>query len=117
MSPLETAAQLRRCNKTVLEAVQDYLTKLYQHTLETLTRSHGEAFMASVKIEVVLTVPAVWSDAAKNATLQAAERAGMGARHEIQMISEPEAAALYTLKSVQPNSVKLGDNVRTSRQV
>lgn len=110
VSPLETAAQLRKCNATVMDAVSDYLTKIYEHTTETLTRRYGESFMASTKVEFVLTVPAVWSDAAKNATLQAAERAGMGNRHELRLISEPEAAAVYTLKTIQPNGLKVGDN-------
>lgn len=66
--------------------------------------------MTLTKVEFVLTVPAVWSDSAKNATLQAAERAGMGNRHELKLISEPEAAAIYTLKAIQPNYLKVGDN-------
>ncbi|QIW97193.1 hypothetical protein AMS68_002711 [Peltaster fructicola] len=110
VSPLETAAQLRRSDATVMDAVSDYLTKIYDHTIETLTRRYGESFMKTTKIEFVLTVPAVWSDAAKNATLQAAERAGMGKRHELKLISEPEAAAVYTLKTIQPNGLKVGDN-------
>ncbi|KAF5573427.1 hsp70, partial [Fusarium pseudocircinatum] len=103
VSPLDTAAQLKRFNKNVVDAVSDYLTQIYKHTMDTLTRRYGESFMASTKVEFVLTCPAVWSDAAKNTTLQAAERAGMGLRSEIQMISEPEAAAVYTLKAIQPN--------------
>jgi molecular chaperone DnaK (HSP70) len=110
VSPLETAAQLRKCDRTVMDAVSDYLTKIYEHTLETLNRRYGESFVNSTKVEFVLTVPAVWSDAAKNATLQAAERAGMGNRHDLKLISEPEAAAVYTLKTIQPNGLKLGDN-------
>ncbi|KAF2768063.1 actin-like ATPase domain-containing protein [Teratosphaeria nubilosa] len=110
VSPLETAAQLRTCNRTVMDAVSDYLTKLYEHTIETLTRRYGDAFMQTTKLEFVLTVPAVWSDAAKNATLQAAERAGMGTRREVVLVSEPEAAAVYTLKNVQPSGLKVGDN-------
>lgn len=110
VSPLETAAQLRKCNRTVMDAVSDYLTKIYEHTMETLTRRYGESFMNSTEVDFVLTVPAVWSDAAKNATLQAAERAGMGSRHELKLISEPEAAAVYTLKTIQPSGLKLGDN-------
>ena len=66
--------------------------------------------MNSTEVDFVLTVPAVWSDAAKNATLQAAERAGMGNRHELKLISEPEAAAVYTLKTIQPSGLKVGDN-------
>lgn len=57
-----------------------------------------------------MTVPAIWTDAAKNATLQAAERAGLGNRHDLRLISEPEAAAVYTLKAIQPNHLKIGDN-------
>nr|POE46967.1 heat shock 70 kda protein 12a [Quercus suber] len=110
VSPLETAAQLRRCERTVMDAVSDYLTKLYEHTLETLTRRYGSSFIATTNMEFVLTVPAVWSDAAKNATLQAAERAGMGNRHKLKLISEPEAAAVYTLKTIQPNGLTVGDN-------
>lgn len=110
VSPLDTAAQLKRFNKNVVDAVSDYLTQIYQHTMDTLTRRYGESFMASTKVEFVLTCPAVWSDAAKNTTLQAAERAGMGSRSEIQMISEPEAAAVYTLKAIQPNHLNINDN-------
>ena len=93
-----------------MDAVSDYLTQLYKHTMDTLTRRYGESFMAITKVEFVLTVPAVWSDAAKNATLHAAERAGMGNRHDLRLISEPEAAAVYTLKAIQPNHLKVGDN-------
>lgn len=35
----------------------------------------------------------------------------MGAKSEIQMISEPEAAAVYTLKSMQPHHLSVGDNI------
>ena len=66
--------------------------------------------MKTVKVEWVLTVPAVWSDSAKNATLQAAERAGMGKAKNLKLISEPEAAAVYTLKAIQPNNLNVGDN-------
>jgi len=111
VSPLDTASQLRASGRTVMDAVSDYLTQLMGHTMEQLVRRYGRDFMRSVEKEYVLTVPAVWSDAAKHATLQAAERAGMGRMSDIRMISEPEAAALYTLKSVQTSGVKVGDNV------
>lgn len=42
-------------------------------------------------------VPAVWSDAAKNATVQAAKVAGL---FPVTLIKEPEAAALYTMHSL-----------------
>ncbi|KAF2093151.1 actin-like ATPase domain-containing protein [Rhizodiscina lignyota] len=110
VSPLDTAAQLRKAERTVMDAVADYLTQIYRHTMATLTRRYGEQFMAKTKVDFVMTVPAVWSDSAKAATLQAAERAGMGSRHDLKLISEPEAAAVYTLKAIQPNHLKIGDN-------
>ncbi|KAF3046083.1 hypothetical protein E8E12_010928 [Didymella heteroderae] len=110
VSPLETAAQLRKYDKTVNEAVTDYLSQIYKHTMETLTKRYGETFMSLTKVQFVLTVPAVWSDSAKDATLKAAEKAGMGNRHDLKIISEPEAAAVYTLKAIQPNHLKVGDN-------
>lgn len=44
------------------------------------------------------------------ATLQAAEMAGMGLKHQVKLISEPEAAAVYTFKAIQPTQFKVGDN-------
>jgi len=119
VSSIDTAAQLKRSGKTVLDAAADYLRKLNEHTLQTLTRRHGQSGMRQAKLEYVLTVPAVWSDAAKVATLQAAERAGMGSRYDMQMISEPEAAALYALQTARPagKAVDVGDNVGTRRSI
>ncbi|KAG6025073.1 hypothetical protein E4U41_001613, partial [Claviceps citrina] len=110
VSHMDTAAQLRRSGKNVVDAVADYLTQLHRHTLDTLTRRYGDSFMASTPVDFVLTCPAVWSDAAKNRTLLAAERAGMGGRSDVQMVSEPEAAAVYTLKAIQGNHFSVGDN-------
>lgn len=111
VSPLETASQLRKNKKTVVDAVADYLTQIRKHTMDTLRRRYGEGLVASTPVDWVLTCPAVWSDAAKNTTLLAAERAGMGEKSQIRMISEPEAAAVYTLKAIQPTHLKVGDNL------
>jgi hypothetical protein len=34
----------------------------------------------------------------------------MGNKHELKLISEPEAAAVYTFKAIQPRALKVGDN-------
>ncbi len=47
-------------------------------------------------MQVVLTVPAMWSHKAKDKTLKAAKAAAIPG--EIKMVTEPEAAALATLK-------------------
>ena len=108
VSPVDTAAHLRKHEKNVMDAVTDYLTMLHNHTMTFLSRRYGDNFRASNLVEYVLTVPAVWSDAAKNATLLSAQRAGMGEHRSIKLISEPEAAALYTLKTFLPSFVQTG---------
>ena len=56
----------------------------------------GEDFQDNTPIEYILTVPAVWSDKAKSDTLQCASKAGFGSTSKIRLITEPEAAAIYT---------------------
>ena len=48
--------------------------------------------------EFIITVPAIWSDRAKDITRLCAVEAGMGrTRGEIHLIREPEAAGIYAL--------------------
>ncbi|KAG9594623.1 hypothetical protein KCU78_g12377, partial [Aureobasidium melanogenum] len=54
--------------------------------------------VATTQIDIVITVTAVWSDAAKDVTMKAAEKAGMG--ENLFMVSEPDAAAIYAMKSI-----------------
>lgn len=100
--------QLERTGKSAETVVTDYLKELWKHSHETLERRYGKVFMTNTKLDIVLTVPAVWSDAAKDATLRAATAAGIGGN--LALISEPEAAAVYTLKSIQPNHLRAGNN-------
>lgn len=111
ISPIETAAHLKDHDKTVLDALTDYLSLLHKHTIEHLVRRYGPAFTSYTPLEYVLTLPAIWSDAAKHATLLAASRAGMGPAHTIKLISEPESAALYTLKTFLPSFVNTGEHL------
>ncbi|TKA79545.1 hypothetical protein B0A55_02749 [Friedmanniomyces simplex] len=108
--------QLMACGKSVDTVVAEYLRALFAHTKEILGRRYGREFVATTPLIVVLTVPAVWSDTAKDATLQAAEAAGMG--DALAMISEPEAAAVYTLQAIPPNHLTVGHNflMRLSRR-
>lgn len=76
--------------------------------------------MSKSKVEYVLTVPAVWSDKARQMTMEAAMRAGLGLGSGtvaeegeegmglLKLITEPEGAAEYALRSIQPNSMKVG---------
>ena len=56
-----------------------------------------------------LTVPAVWSDLAQAKTRKCAEKAGMGKATGLQLVSEPEAAAIYALADMDPLDLEVGD--------
>lgn len=51
----------------------------------------------------------MWSDAAQAKTRACAENAGMGVGSSLQIVSEPEAAAIYTLDAMDPHHIKKGD--------
>ena len=104
----EIRAQLAKSEKEATEVVADYLREIYKHTQFELIKRYGELFLETTSIQWILTVPAVWSDAAKDATLTAAKQAGMGP--DLKLISEPEAAAVYTLQAVQPQGLLPNDN-------
>ncbi|KAF7585416.1 hypothetical protein BBP40_010968 [Aspergillus hancockii] len=93
--------------KSPIEAVAAFLKKLVAHSKNVLCRRFGDA-AKSMDIQFVLTVPAVWSDKAKHATLAAGLTAGILASH-VSLISEPEAAALYCFNSMQAKTVQNGN--------
>lgn len=71
----------------------------------------GEAFVRNVPLEFILTVPAIWSDLAKSKTLEACQRAGGPFQgRPITLISEPEAAAIYTMHGLDPHGLQIGDS-------
>ncbi|KAI5794264.1 hypothetical protein DFH27DRAFT_502696 [Peziza echinospora] len=102
--------------KQPIDLVTDFLSRIHKHTMKTIYKSYPlsvtEQFGKEKAIKYCLTVPAVWSDRAKNLTKQAARRAGMNeANSEIRLIGEPEAAAAHCLKSYHgtANCLKVGD--------
>lgn len=99
-------ARLRKVGKTAVQAAADYLVNLKEHVLEQIVYRFGESLFAAAKIEFIVTVPAVWSDAAKDATKKAAELAGM---ENPSMITEPEAAALCALRTIEDVNAMAGD--------
>ncbi|KAI9703752.1 MAG: hypothetical protein M1836_007522 [Candelina mexicana] len=99
-------------NLTAPDVVRDYLSALYQHTMTTLYRRFDKGVMQMTKVDFVLTVPAIWSDAAKKKTEDAAIRAGMGNEHHLELLSEPESAAVYTLKTVDSTHSQIRVNDR-----
>jgi molecular chaperone DnaK (HSP70) len=93
---------LKSIDKDAVEVAGDYLGRIVSHVKEVLKRRFATAF-DSMELRYILTVPAVWSDKAKHSTWKAAVCAGIST-FNISLISEPEAAALYCLRTIQPNS-------------
>ncbi|KAK8161276.1 hsp70-like protein [Phyllosticta citrichinensis] len=87
-------------HKDAKQLCADYLRGLYDYMVATLCKKFSREVYAITPVDLWLTVPAIWSDAARDATRSAAIFAGFGSRSfdRIHIISEPEAAALTALK-------------------
>ncbi|KAI9278974.1 hypothetical protein BDA99DRAFT_429418 [Phascolomyces articulosus] len=99
---------------TPVKAVADYLSELHKHTLQELSRSFAKNYHPDT-FRYCLTVPAVWTDKAKNQMRQAAIQAGLinpsDPSDRLILVSEPEAAALYC-EETMADQVQLKDNDR-----
>ncbi|KAK0613320.1 hypothetical protein B0T14DRAFT_438063 [Immersiella caudata] len=100
-----------RGGRKVETLVTDYISALGEHLMYTLKQKLGEPVVKSVDIEFVVTVPAIWSDLAKERTRLACRVAKSLPKSNapIHMISEPEAAAIYALHGLDPHGLKVND--------
>ncbi|KAM0265125.1 hypothetical protein ACHAQJ_000277 [Trichoderma viride] len=89
--------ELKKLPKPPVQIAADFIGAVYNHALEEIAKKTSPDYVALCRKDYVLSVPAVWSDAAKNATLEAAEAAGLS---PVQLIKEPEAAALWTARKL-----------------
>ncbi|KAL8758202.1 MAG: hypothetical protein Q9199_001665 [Rusavskia elegans] len=101
-----TAAELKKLGKPATDVVTDYITAIYKHALNRIETKIPAEYLKMCQKKFVVTVPAVWSAKAMNATLLAAKQAGI---HPVSLIKEPEAAALYTLRMLQDKALAIGD--------
>ncbi len=79
---------------------EDFLHEVYVYVARKLRQQMTDLIFDATPMECWITLPAIWSDEAKGATLTAARNAGFGNRSgdEVYTIAEPEAAAIATLK-------------------
>ncbi|EHL02286.1 putative Heat shock 70 kDa protein 12A [Glarea lozoyensis 74030] len=101
-----TKKELAKLGKPPLDVATDYLKALYQHAMGHINNAYPKDFVDMQQKKFVLTVPAVWSDKAKDLTLKAAKNADI---HPVELIKEPEAAALYTLHYLKGRALAVGD--------
>lgn len=89
--------------KTAVEVSADYLYKLRMVIRDHLQKTLGDVYSREENsARYVLTVPAIWDDAAKAATREAALQAGFlkdERDNRLTLISEPEAAATFCAAS------------------
>lgn len=100
-----------RGGRDVDKLVTDYISAIGDHLMYTLREKLGDGVLKNTPLEFIVTVPAIWSDLAKDKTKKACQRAsGLSATTApIHLISEPEAAAIYALHGLDPHGLKVGD--------
>ena len=79
---------------------EDFLREVRKLVFARLEKENSREFLEITPVDCWITIPAIWSDEAKDATRAAAKAAGFASRpmDSISMIPEPEAAAIATLK-------------------
>ena len=81
--------------KRAIHYATDYLSRLNHHlSTQVFVNRFGANFLQNQQLSYVITVPAIWSDKAKELTRKAAVTAGIRSE-SLTLITEPEAAALY----------------------
>jgi molecular chaperone DnaK (HSP70) len=114
----ELSSSTKCDGKQPVDIVSDFLTPVRTHLVQNLDNRYGRKVWETLPIILVVTVPAVWSDAAKDRTFQAVQKGGFTSAHfpkleKTMITTEPEAAAIYTIKTLQgtvhENQLKVGD--------
>jgi len=96
--------------KSPVDFAGDYLTCVHKFVKdEFLPRQFSGIFLRNQQISYVITVPAIWTDAAKALTRQAALKAGIPG-DKLVFITEPEAAALFCATRSQEMNLVDGDH-------
>ncbi|KAL7922154.1 hypothetical protein ACQKWADRAFT_327223 [Trichoderma austrokoningii] len=94
---INIAEELQQLPKTPIEITADFIGAIHKHAIEEISKKFPKDYVRLCRKEYIFSVPAVWSDAAKHATLKAAEMAGLT---PVQLVKEPQAAALWTTKKL-----------------
>ena len=96
-------------SKTAVDFAADYLALVGNHVMnEVLPQQFDESFLRNKRVSFVLTVPAIWTEGAKDATCRAAVRAGIPLE-QLTLITEPEAAAHYCTTICTEVNLGVGD--------
>lgn len=96
-------------NKAPVDFAADYLSRITDYVINKhFPQTFGNSFLVGQNIGYVVTVPACWSQKAKDLTRQAAVRANIP-QSSLSFITEPEAAALYCASMSKDVGLRKGD--------
>ena len=68
--PSNSKAELERLDKPPIDVVSDYIGAIYKHALSKFEASWPRDYLEMLQKKFVLSVPAVWSEKAKDLTLR-----------------------------------------------
>lgn len=115
--PGKTVAALRAVHD-IDRLIEQYLSGLLGVVLSTIREIHIRA-VDDCPVHFMLTVPAIWSERSTQRTMRALRRArGFPTRGKegkenatvsVSVVSEPEAAAIYTLHKADRHDLQVGD--------
>ncbi|XXG97656.1 hypothetical protein Hte_003963 [Hypoxylon texense] len=108
--PIDRKAETDQLPKSIDDVVADYVASLFNYALAQIREAYMKLRGENLKMKrkYVLTVPGFWSDSAKARIERAVRKAGIS---PVDMITEPEAAALYTLHDMKDKRLKNGDAI------
>jgi molecular chaperone DnaK (HSP70) len=69
-----TKAQIQRLGKPPVEVAGEYISAIYKHALSKIELKMTAEYLQMCQKKFVVTVPAVWSDKAKDTTLKVCSR-------------------------------------------
>ncbi|KAI7281828.1 hypothetical protein KC345_g3890 [Hortaea werneckii] len=105
---------LEKLGKRPVAVIADYLSWLWTKVKDEIVQAESiKDLFEKVEVAVVVTLPACWSDRAKEGMHNAVKQSGIAKNATfLKFASEPEAAAIYGLKSrVKKGEVDEGDCV------
>ncbi|KAK9770107.1 putative RING-type domain-containing protein [Seiridium cardinale] len=97
------------------DLVSRYLDNLGAHVMRTIEERYSKDVMKTMPTIFVLTVPAIWSDLAKQRTHRAFDKAlsfrSYGPVESVSLLSEPEAAATFALDALISSDLQVGQTI------
>lgn len=67
---VDAEAKLARLGRAPIAVATDYIRKIFMHAVEIIESKYPGNYFQALEKEYILTVPAVWSEKAQDATLR-----------------------------------------------